>query len=122
MTINERIKKIRISVAKMNQIDFSKVIGIKQSSLSDIETGKTKEIDERIIIILSNEFGINGEWIRSGKGEMYKRSDLALAELIGNKIENMSEVGKQSVMEFLKLSENQQKYIIDFMKKMNSGK
>lgn len=67
--INERIKESR-SVLGLTQVKFAERIAISSSYLADIENNK-KTASERIIRLLSAEFKINDQWLRTGKGTMF---------------------------------------------------
>ena len=67
--MNTRIKELR-SFLKLTQDDFSLNIGLKRSSLSDIERGNAP-ITERTIIAICSKFNVNEEWLRTGEGEMF---------------------------------------------------
>jgi transcriptional regulator with XRE-family HTH domain len=68
-SINERLKDIRMSLG-ISQREFSKRIYITQSFYGDIELGK-KNINDRIIQLISTQFNVNKEWIKTGEGEMF---------------------------------------------------
>jgi transcriptional regulator with XRE-family HTH domain len=80
--INQRIKQVR-SVLNISQLEFSKKIFIGQSSLGEIETG-TRNVNDRIIQLICSEFGVNKDWIKSGKGTMFdtEKPDIKLEHLI----------------------------------------
>lgn len=65
----KRIKELR-GVLELSQIEFSKRLGLSQSSLAMIEVGKRTFSDKHIKLICS-EFHVNEEWLRTGKGEMF---------------------------------------------------
>ncbi|MEZ3472422.1 MAG: helix-turn-helix domain-containing protein [Lachnospiraceae bacterium] len=64
MTVNERIKELRISQG-LTMEQFGERIGIKRSSISLIENGKNNPSDQTIMLIC-REFGYNEEWLRDG--------------------------------------------------------
>ena len=68
MEINERIKYLRKNLG-LNQTDFARKIGMKQTGLSAIEKGKVPVLERNIKNICS-EFHINEVWLRTGEGEM----------------------------------------------------
>lgn len=68
MDTNDRVKVIR-KFFKLNQTDFAKRIGIKQSALSSIES-KQSTVTERNIKAICDEYGINEQWLRTGEGQM----------------------------------------------------
>jgi transcriptional regulator with XRE-family HTH domain len=68
-TVYERIKEIRTRLG-MSQVEFSERIFIGKSFYGDIEIGK-KKVNDRIIFIVSKQFNVNIEWIKTGEGEMF---------------------------------------------------
>ncbi len=74
ISINKRISHIR-KFNKLNQIEFSKLLNVKQSNISQIESGKIAPSLEILLKIISN-FNISCEWLLIGKGEMIKSNVL----------------------------------------------
>jgi transcriptional regulator with XRE-family HTH domain len=69
MTINERIKEIRLALNK-SQREFAKSVYISNGYLSEIETGH-KEVKARLIHIIASTFSVNTHWLLSGEGNMF---------------------------------------------------
>lgn len=69
--MNERIKRIRKD-KKMSQEEFGRAIGIGKTSVSKLESGENNPSDQTIILIC-REFDVDEDWLRTGKGEMYKK-------------------------------------------------
>ena len=67
--MKNRIKQIRKHY-NINQEDFGKRIGAKQSTVTAYECGNRVPMDVTITSIC-REFGVNEEWLRTGKGEMF---------------------------------------------------
>jgi transcriptional regulator with XRE-family HTH domain len=67
--INDRIKVIRTTLG-ISQREFSKRIFISQSFYGDIELGK-QQVNDRIFHLVSTQFNVNKEWLKTGKGEMF---------------------------------------------------
>lgn len=69
--INERFRELRIACDK-TQTEWSKILGLSRSGVSDIEAGR-RNVTEQHLIMLSNwnEKPINIEWLRTGSGEMF---------------------------------------------------
>lgn len=65
----KRVKEIRATL-KMTQDEFGAKIGIKKSSLSQIESGKNS-LTQQNIIAICNAFKVNESWLRSGDGKMF---------------------------------------------------
>lgn len=73
MNINDRVRAIR-STLKMNQTNFGLRIDASQNYLSSIEKGH-REVTEKIIKLISFEYNVNEEWLRTGEGEMFVQSE-----------------------------------------------
>lgn len=54
--------------------EFSSVIGLKPSTISDMEHQRCK-INDRTIISICSKFNVNEKWLRSGEGEMFNIID-----------------------------------------------
>ena len=80
--INDRLKIVRKSL-NVSQREFSKRIFISQSLYADIEKGNI-EPKERFLRLISSQYNVNLDWIKTGKGDMYSQSppDLRLENLI----------------------------------------
>jgi transcriptional regulator with XRE-family HTH domain len=68
-TVYERIKEIR-NRFNLSQVEFSERIFLSKSFYGDIEIGK-KKVNDRMIYIVSKQFNVNENWIRTGNGEMF---------------------------------------------------
>lgn len=68
-SIYDRLKLLRKKLS-LRQSDIANVLMIKQSSYSMIEKG-IRELTERNIILLCDEFSVNPLWIKTGEGEMF---------------------------------------------------
>lgn len=78
--MNERIKILRKELG-LTQIEFGKKLGVTRSVITNIEFNKTTP-KPLFIDLLCREFNVNEEWIRYGKGDMYKK--LSRSEKIAN--------------------------------------
>jgi transcriptional regulator with XRE-family HTH domain len=81
-TVYERIKEIRTRLG-MSQVEFSERIFVSKSFYGDIEIGK-KKVNDRIIFIVSKQFNVNIEWIKTGEGEMFTNTppDIRVEKLL----------------------------------------
>jgi transcriptional regulator with XRE-family HTH domain len=70
-TINERLKAVR-SALNLSQTEFCKGIYISQSFYAQLE-GQTKNVNERIIELITLKYGVNKKWLLTGKGEMFSQ-------------------------------------------------
>ncbi len=114
-TINERIKYIRKDL-KMSQKDFGEKIGLKPNSLSDIETEKNS-VTEQTLKAVCREFNVSEQWLRKGKGEIYKFVQTEIATIIGEK----DPKAKQAIIDYWKLSESDKELFWKFMKRFMGG-
>lgn len=82
MTLSERIKQIRRE-NDMTQIEFARKLKISGPSVSKLEKGENNPSDQTIALI-SREFNISENWLRTGEGEMVERRsrDAALADAL----------------------------------------
>jgi transcriptional regulator with XRE-family HTH domain len=115
MTINERVKIVRTELGH-TQIDFGKRIAVGQGYLASIEKGQ-RDVTEKILKLICREFGVNENWLRTGEGEMLK-VDSEIVEFIGSKLDDLDEMDKKIIMEYLKLSTDHRKVIKMFIRKL----
>lgn len=66
-TVGERIRKLRLA-RKLSQEQLAKAVGIKQGSLTQLETGKSKSPKSSTLTKLARLFEIDPEWLMTGKG------------------------------------------------------
>lgn len=72
MEFKDRLKKAR-KLAGLNQAELAKRIGVQQTSISDLERGKSKSTSFSTQI--AHELGVSALWLATGKGEMSKVID-----------------------------------------------
>jgi transcriptional regulator with XRE-family HTH domain len=81
-SINDRLKEVRQAL-KLSQRTFAKGVFLKSGGYyGDIETHR-KEVNERVIELVSSIYGVNKIWLKTGKGQMFdkKRADNQLEEM-----------------------------------------
>ncbi|MDG6614137.1 helix-turn-helix transcriptional regulator, partial [Staphylococcus aureus] len=71
--MNERVKEVRKALG-LTQEQFGKKINMGRSNLSLIESGKVN-VSPRVINDICEKFQVNEDWLRFGKGEMFKVID-----------------------------------------------
>lgn len=67
--MNERFKTLRQHL-KLSQKEFGERIGITQSHIASLESGR-RDISDRTIKYICEIWGVNEEWIKHGTGEMF---------------------------------------------------
>ncbi|MCC3359681.1 helix-turn-helix domain-containing protein [Bacillus sp. REN16] len=81
ITLGNRIKYVR-KTNKLNQVEFAKIIGISQGTLSEVEQDKYNPSIETIILIHKN-FKVDLEWllVNLNSSNPYK------SKIVGNEVE-----------------------------------
>lgn len=64
-----RLKEVRKSL-KLTLVDFGKKLGVRDSTISSIETGKNALTDQMIKAVCAI-YNVNENWLRNGDGEMF---------------------------------------------------
>jgi transcriptional regulator with XRE-family HTH domain len=100
MVIYQRITRVRKHKG-MSQKEFSAIIGVSQSYLSEVENGKSKPSLELLSGIANRFNDINADWLLTGRGEM--QNSLPIKELandfeIVQRIEQLTPNQRQMVL------------------------
>lgn len=74
--MNERLKIIRKNL-NMTLEEFGKKLGVKNNTISSIETGKNALTDQMIKSVCAI-YKVNEDWLRNGTGEMFIKNDSLL--------------------------------------------
>jgi transcriptional regulator with XRE-family HTH domain len=69
MTINERIRHLRTTL-QMSQDKFAKAIFISNGYIAELEKAN-RNVNDRIIHLISLTFGVNEAWLKNGQGNMF---------------------------------------------------
>lgn len=80
--IGENVRRLR-KIHNLNQIEFSRLIGVSQGSLSDIEAGKSKPAIETVISI-HTKFRCSLEWLLTGTNA--QSSEISDTNLTGSEL------------------------------------
>ena len=80
--MNERIKELRKALG-LTLDKFGERVGLKKSSLSQIENG-VNGVTDQLFKSICREFNVNENWLRTGEGEMFvqKTRDEEIAAFI----------------------------------------
>lgn len=71
--MNTRIKELR-TFLKLTQKNFGAKVGLKPSTINDIEHSRCK-VNERLQIAICSKFNVNEEWLKTGNGNMFNEND-----------------------------------------------
>lgn len=117
--MNERIKEIRKN-AGLTMEQFGEKIGMKKSSVSQIESAKNNPSDSSIKMIC-REFNVDEHWLRTGEGAPYKELTRKekIAEFFGDVLnEGDDDSFKVQVVELLaNLEVDDWRYLADMLKR-----
>lgn len=92
--MKDRLKQIRKN-NNLTQQEFADRLNIKRGTIANYELGRNEPIDA-VITLISREFGINEEWLRTGEGQMKN------AESEENEIKSMIEDALNGDSDFVK--------------------
>ncbi|GKX29187.1 hypothetical protein SH1V18_16670 [Vallitalea longa] len=112
MTSNERLKLLRKEL-NLSQKEFSSRIEMSQGGYSDIENNRANLTDKNIKLI-SREFNVNEEWLKTGQNEMFKEDDFFYD--LGYYTQDATDLDKAFIIEFLKLDNDSKKTLLGFWK------
>ena len=71
--MEDRIKLIRKHFG-LTQQEFASKLSVKQSAISQYESGRNPPVDS-VIALICREFKVSETWLRTGEGEMYVLPD-----------------------------------------------
>lgn len=74
MSLPKRLKELRKEF-NLTQKELSEVLNCPQQRITDLETGKVKNIKSTEVAILENKFDINPLWILTGDGNILKNDN-----------------------------------------------
>lgn len=73
MQMNSRIKELRTKL-KLTQEEFAEKLGATRSAIASIENDKCT-VTTQMIKLVCITYNVNEAWLRTGKGEMFEKSD-----------------------------------------------
>lgn len=116
MNIGDRVKIIRKSL-DLNQTEFGSKIGLKQSSLGQIETG-VRAVSDRVIKLICSTFNVDYFWLTTGEGQMFHESSNPVADRINDLLEGENETAKALFRAFAYCSEDDWNMLQKFMDRL----
>lgn len=119
MEANERLKVLRQAL-NLTQIELARRISRTQTTVSEYESGRTF-LNDRAIADICREFGVNEEWLRAGKGLMFKAQENInnmLSADIAKLVMSSDDFTKQLVHAYLSLPADTRATVYEFIKKV----
>lgn len=114
--MNHRIKELRSKMLNLSQEQFGNKIGLSKSGISNIESGVRNVTDKHIKLICS-EFGVREEWLRTGTGEPFTKTNTVIMEQLRLKY-SLNDFDYNFVYEYLKLSPEKRLTVREFFHKV----
>lgn len=115
MTIGERIRLIRKETG-LNQTDFGEKVGLRQSSLGQIESG-VRNATDRTIILICEKYGVREEWLRNGTGEMFLETDSTIVSQLSSEY-GLDAFEKVLIEGFLKMKPEERAVIKTYVRNL----
>ena len=100
-TPGQRIKLARERAGYFNQGEFAKLVGLRQSTLSEIETGETKLPNAKAALMMCELTGVSLRWIIYGEDGEITIPTKEEQELL-NKLRSVDDHAKAALMEMAK--------------------
>jgi transcriptional regulator with XRE-family HTH domain len=81
-SINQRVKQIREAL-ELSQRNFSSALSLSNGYIAGVETG-IRNVNGRLIKLISGEFGVNEQWLKTGEGKMFdtEQDDIMFTKLV----------------------------------------
>ena len=115
MTIGERIRSIRKETG-LNQTDFGEKVGLRQSSLGQIESG-VRNATDRTIILICEKYGVREDWLRNGTGEMFLETDSTIVSQLSSEY-GLDAFEKVLIEGFLKMKPEERAVIKTYVRNL----
>lgn len=113
MTIGERIRLVRKETG-LNQTDFGEKVGLRQSSLGQIESG-VRNATDRTIFLICEKYGVLEEWLRNGTGEMFVESDSTIVSQLSDEY-GLDAFEKAMISGFISMKPEQRAMLKEWVK------
>lgn len=120
MTVNERIKKIRID-QELSQQKFADKIKLSANFINLIERG-TRNASDRTLKDISAEFHVNLEWLRTGEGDMYdeESEDVIITALKSEY--NLDDIDVEIIQTYIHMAPLERQVFKNFIKSVSDKK
>lgn len=120
-SIGNRVKELRKDM-KMTQDEFATGVGVKRSTIVNIETARNKEIEQKkpLFMLMATKYGYSYPWILYGSGEKKINNPSSIVNEL--KIElGLNDKAIAILENFLALSPEKQDALYDFISTFSKG-
>lgn len=112
-SIGDRIKHLRKEL-DLTQALFAEKIGLKATAIGLYESGD-RTVTERSIVSICQIFDVNEEWLRTGKGEMFKQDEKAIISQLTREY-GLDDLDRQIIESYLQLDPAKRNVIKDYVR------
>lgn len=113
LEIGSRVKILRKELG-LNQTEFGEKIGFKQAAIGLWENGQ-RAISDSAILLICEKYNVSETWLRTGKGEMFKRDEDAAVSQLAHEF-SLSTLGQAIIKGYLHLGEPEKAVIGEYIK------
>ena len=111
LNIGDRIKKIRKEL-DLTQQRFGERLGVKGNTIAQYELGRSNPVDS-VISLMIREFNVSEDWLRYGKGEMFKPAPSDVLDQLASEY-NLSNASYIAIEKFVNLKPEKRNELIEF--------
>ena len=116
--MNERIRFLR-EKNKLSRAAFGERIGVSGDVINNLERGRV-EVKEHIIKLISAEYGVTEEWLRTGTEPMYTEpNSFSLDEFAA--AHHMTDLEKEIVKTYFRIDPDIREKVLEHFKKCFLG-
>lgn len=116
LNIGNRIKKIR-KEADLTQTEFASRIGSVQNSVTRYENNQ-RNPSSTVIALICREFNVREEWLRTGKGEMFKPKPTDALDQLAHKYQ-LSNADYAIIEKYLSLRPETRKEMFNYFREVS---
>ena len=116
--MNERLKELRKKLG-LTQQEFADRLKIKRGAIANYEIGRNVPIDA-VLSLISREFGVNLEWLRTGDGEMFNAAPSSVLDALAREYD-LRQKDYVLIEKLVKMSPAERDGIFRFMQDVVDG-
>ena len=113
MNLNNRLKELRKALG-LSQKAFAEKLGITDSGLSNLESGK-RNLTEQMVISICREFNVNRAWLVEGVGDVFTNIPETVLDELALQYD-LSDEERQLVSDFCSLPKDQRRALMGFLR------
>ena len=111
--MNNRLKELRKALG-LSQKAFAEKLGITDSGLSNLESGK-RNLTEQMVISICREFNVNRAWLVEGVGDVFTNIPETVLDELALQYD-LSDEERQLVSDFCSLPKDQRRALMGFLR------